>query len=118
MRTVMHEWEVERYLRLLSRWDYQCVICGHEFQHIACVTIEHIIPKCKGGGAAHGGVADNRAPAHYSCNNLKGDRSLFWAVREVEQRRLKLGAMFFDWLNKRVPGRDVPEDFMLLDVRR
>lgn len=115
MRTVMHEWEVERYLRLLSRWDYQCVICGHEFQHIACVTIEHIIPKCKGGAVSG---SDNRAPAHYACNNLKGDRSLFWAVKAIEERRLKLGAMFFDWLNKRVPGRDVPEDFMLLDVRR
>lgn len=114
--TVMHDWDAARLIRLLKRWEWQCVICGHEFRDIACITVEHLIPKCK-GGARHD--PDNMAPAHYNCNHTKADRSLIRTAQVIEFFiRKQRGVQFLDWLNKKVPGRSVPPHLMAIQVKR
>ena len=46
----------------------KCGICGR-FMRLKDVTIDHIIPKSK-GGANH---IDNYQPAHKICNGIKGN---------------------------------------------
>ena len=61
--------------RLLTKaaGNNKCGICGKYIcfkQHK--VTIDHIIPKAKGGG----NDLSNLQLAHYECNQIKGDRIL------------------------------------------
>lgn len=112
MATCMHDGDAARLLRILTKWEFLCVICGHEFRDIACITVEHIIPRCKGGIL----MSDNLAPAHYNCNHTKADRSLLWATKNIEFIRKQRGVQFLDWLNKKVPGRKVPPHLMTIQV--
>jgi hypothetical protein len=101
--------DVTRRLRMLDRYGYQCVVCGYEFESLACVTYEHVVPKSRGAEDAK----DNVQPSHYSCNRLKGTKSLKNARHAVRSVRGQMNeADFLAWLNMHVPSRDVP-DFVL-----
>lgn len=94
-----------RTLKLLRRWNFQCIICGRPFDNAACVTIEHIIPRAGGGT----GCQDNLAPSHFRCNQMKGELSLALAAHAVKRMENRWSAKrFHDWLNARVPHRQVP----------
>lgn len=54
--------------RILKRDNYSCVYCGSKKQ----LTIDHIIPKSKGGG----NTWDNLVTCCISCNSKKGDKML------------------------------------------
>lgn len=100
----MKDHDVRRRLVLLEKWGHQCVVCGRGFANLACVTIEHINPRARGGADAD----VNRGPSHYVCNRLKRTRSLLWAARQVQLVLKNIERMGNDpsvWLNTIVPGR-------------
>jgi len=91
--------------KLVWEWDGICIVCGHEFANIACVTTDHIIPKSRGGKNGN----YNKAPAHYRCNQLKGAESLIVASKLIVVKRESMRPdEFVAWLNKPVPHRHVP----------
>lgn len=96
---------------MLERWDFTCIVCGHGFANLACVSKEHVIPKSKAFHALAIGIynGENKAPSHYNCNKLRGTRSFIVAAREIEELERQLSpSHFFEWLNKRIPNRTVP----------
>lgn len=109
--SVMDESDLRKRLHLIRTWGNQCIVCGEEFAHLACVSFEHIVPKSKGGG--HG---DNIAPSHYNCNSLRGTKSLIEADIMVRFKRRRLGEKQFRmWLSRPVPSRLVPP-MALIDI--
>lgn len=71
--------------KLLRQYDVQqglCIICG-EFVNIQyknakhSPTLEHIIPKSKGGTIAQ----TNICMSHSSCNNKRGDEVLSYKIK-------------------------------------
>ena len=101
---VMRKYDVGRRQRLLRAWDYTCIVCGHGFDDIASVTIEHLVPRSMGGGAG-----DNLAPSHHNCNKLRSSMSLCKAARLLARKRKRMGdALFFLWINVKVPHRVIP----------
>jgi 5-methylcytosine-specific restriction endonuclease McrA len=95
-----------RSFKLLRRWGYQCIVCGRPFANLACVTVEHIVPRCVNGNR---NKHLNTAPSHWRCNQLKGNLPLMVAAKAVDQMEKKLGPkQFHGWLNARLPGREVP----------
>jgi 5-methylcytosine-specific restriction endonuclease McrA len=122
-RTMMKERDVYTRMQLLRRWDFQCVLCGHSFHDITSVSIEHIIPKSMGGTKNKGNkkhrAMGNLGPSHYNCNNFRGSRSLLEAARMLARKHRVMGPKAFDsWINKKIPGRNVPNRFMALHVGR
>jgi 5-methylcytosine-specific restriction endonuclease McrA len=117
-RTVMKQCDVDTRLRMLRKWDFQCVICGHGFRDITSVSIEHLVPKSMGGARCPKKKSGNRsmgnlAPSHYNCNRLRGRNSLINAVKSVEHRRRVMGdEQFTKWINTRIPGRHVPDELL------
>lgn len=96
----------KRNFRLLRRWGYQCIVCGRPFACLACVTVEHVIPRSIVGNK---NKHLNTAPSHWRCNQLKGNLPLLTAAKAVEDMAHRLGPKQFEhWLNARVPGREVP----------
>lgn len=104
---VMKQDDVNYRRRLLGRWDYLCIVCGREFANIACVTKEHIIPRC----AKDNTVTDNLAPSHHQCNKLRGSGSILHAAKLIEDKAASMRRdRFVRWLNAPVPNRVVPQD--------
>lgn len=46
-----------------------CAICGRKLKSLLHVTVEHVVPRAR-GGANEG----NRVASHRRCNEAKGDR--------------------------------------------
>lgn len=114
MRAPMTIRTFKRKMKLLRRWDYVCVVCGRQFENVACITIEHVIPHSR---VKNRSKPDNLAPSHWRCNNIKGNKSLLRAVKFIEEKASRLGhtKQFTNWLNAPVPGREVP-DFAMFSV--
>jgi len=105
--TVMSKAGLKRNFKLLRKWEYRCIVCGHTFANMACVTVEHIIPVSLGRFGRR--EAQNLAPSHWNCNAIKANRSLRDAAAYVKQLENRLGSeQFFAWISKKVPGRAVP----------
>lgn len=49
-----------------------CLICEKPIRYYSDLTIDHILPKSKGGV----GRVENLAPAHFHCNQAKADKLL------------------------------------------
>ena len=99
--------EFKRKVKFVWEWDGICIVCGHEFANVACVTTDHIVPSSKGGTNAK----YNKAPLHYRCNQLKGDSSLFVASRRAIEKEASMSREeFVIWVNKYVPHRRVPRE--------
>lgn len=54
------------------RDDFTCQYCGKENLSGVDLTVDHVIPKCKGGKNTY----ENTVTACRSCNNYKGNKSL------------------------------------------
>ena len=107
MKSTMKKDDIKLRYKLLHKWDYVCIVCGREFANVACITKEHIIPKSFEGGH---GTWDNLAPSHYSCNQLRGVRSIIDVSKEIDKMcEIMPHKTFYGWLNKKIPSRDVPE---------
>ncbi len=108
MKSTMKKDDIKLRYKLLHKWDYVCIVCGREFANVACITKEHIIPKslCENGGRNAKG---NLAPSHYSCNQLRGTRSILVVSKEIDKMASVMPhKTFYAWLNKKIPGREVP----------
>lgn len=104
--SAMTKTSFKRNFRLLRRWGYQCVVCGRPFATMACVTVEHVLPRSIVGNR---NKAENHAPSHWRCNQLKGNMPLTVAAMAIDRMEKKLGPkQFSSWLNAKVPNRDVP----------
>jgi hypothetical protein len=109
----MKQKDIRQYVRLAARWDFICIVCGNGFETVACMTREHIIPRSRGGKKRYK-QADNIAPAHFRCNQLKGNHGLLESQLVLERKMVTMPAHAFKaWLNARVPDRVVPEDAMV-----
>ena len=104
--------------KLLHMFNFTCVICGHEFASLDCVTYEHLLPKSVNRQMHKHGIerplgAYHLAPTHYRCNNLRGSGSIIDVALAIEafEHTMKR-ARFLSWLNVRIPGRTsfVPEE--------
>ena len=96
-----------RNVNLVRKWGYQCVVCGRPFAHMACVTVEHIVPVS--AGVVSRKNKTNQAPSHWRCNQLKGSLPLMVAAKTVDNMERTLGPKnFHAWLNAKVPNRPVP----------
>lgn len=99
---------------LLKHWDYLCVICGRPFASLACVTVEHLIPRDLGGKGSlrfckQDNLHSNLGPSHHRCNNRRGTRSLVRAAASIEREFQHIvchsgEASALKWLNKAVPS--------------
>ena len=58
-----------------------CLICEKPIRYYSDLTIDHILPKSKGGT----GRLDNLAPAHFHCNQKKADKLLPDLIYEKEK---------------------------------
>ncbi len=114
MSDPMSRKETRRKFRILAQWENACIVCGREFASLACVTVEHIKSRHKGGS----GDPENLAPAHYTCNQVKRASSLIAGARRVEKEFLRLTqrqgtANALAWLNRNIPKRYVPPAALL-----
>jgi len=105
-----------RKVKLLKEWDFICVVCGHKFDNMACVTVEHVIPRsvCKNRNKH-----TNCAPSHWRCNTIKGSfLPLSVASKTIDHMKQRLGEeKFKSWLNEEVPNRTTPANAKLsIDV--
>lgn len=92
--------------RLVKQWEV-CVVCGHDFANLACVTKEHVIPRSV--MVPH--TVGNIAASHYTCNMLRRANSIIATARMVEHRRRTMNHRhFLLWLNRPVPNRIVPHE--------
>lgn len=108
---VLSDENIVAFRNLLVRWDFKCIICGEEFDNIACVTREHIVPKSFNddrGQMLKKILTENRAPAHFTCNGLRGNGSIMDAQRAIHVARTTMTPeAFYRWLNRPVPNRYV-----------
>lgn len=111
---VMKPGDVEKRLRLLRMWDWQCVLCGECFESLHSVTIEHLIPR-----AYARGLHDNQAPSHYNCNNFRQTMSLLDANYTLARKRRVMGRRpFLQWVNAKVPNRIIPDALLAISTQR
>ncbi len=88
-------------IALLRKWDYLCVICGLPFANLACVTVEHLIPRSMPDASK---CHDNTAPSHYRCNQLRQTESVIQTAALINAIASSMPAKnFVQWLNKIVP---------------
>jgi hypothetical protein len=92
---------IQKYMGLLNSWGGLCIICGEPFCNPNSVTREHIIPKSKGGSQIQGNVA----PAHFHCNQIKGNMPLLKAAKVIQEKKKQMGSVFSEWANSDVPDR-------------
>jgi len=117
---VMKQDDLDKRLRMLRAWDFQCVLCGEVFETVASVTTEHLVPKSLRHMAkdlpTHG-LHENKAPSHYNCNQLRMNMSLIDACYVLARKRRVMGlSEFTRWANKRVPHRIIPPQFMAIST--
>lgn len=111
MNSTMSQAGLRKRRRLLDAWDYQCVICGHRFTNLACVTFEHVVPQSFSARKKKLMGPENVAPSHYRCNRLRGTRSIMVAAKTIADRATRMHPVaFIAWLNVVVPSRAVPEE--------
>lgn len=97
--------------KLLERWGRMCIVCGREFANLACITKEHVTPKSMTNDKK---AAENLAPSHWRCNNLRGTMSVMQTARLIDHIETKMTpAKFFKWLNAQVPHRLVPPEALM-----
>jgi hypothetical protein len=103
-------------MRLLEKWDFQCLLCGHTFKDISSVTFEHITPKSLGGKKSKKRRdSDHFAPTHYNCNQFRQNFSLCRAMRLIDRQRKRMGEeQFYKWINKSVPNRIISPELIAL----
>jgi hypothetical protein len=92
----------QKHRTLLKRWEGLCVLCGELISNPDSVTKEHLIPGSKGGTNG----ADNLAPSHFQCNQIRGDLSLRETAVLMALRKKQMGEeRFLEYINKSVPNR-------------
>lgn len=75
-RAIYARSEEINHLEVFEAHNWVCCICNEKIDrrlrlpNLMAVTLEHIVPLCKGG--TH--TRDNVAPAHAKCNFQKADR--------------------------------------------
>jgi len=57
---------------VLLKTDMRCAYCGHEFESISDMHIDHVIPRSRGGSDN----IDNLLPVCKSCNSTKATKTL------------------------------------------
>lgn len=113
---VMKYHDAKKRLKLLWQWDFQCALCGHGFRDISSVTVEHLAPRSLGGARR---FHENQAPSHHNCNQFRGNDSLIVTMKKIARKRRVLGpAQFEDWINAKVPNRDIPPFLMAICVKK
>lgn len=91
-----------RMQRVIDAWGGVCIVCGEPFRDLESATMEHVVPRSKGGV----GLAYNLAPSHWRCNQLRGTRSIIDAAARVRKVRRRMGSGKFEsWVNAKVPCR-------------
>ena len=87
----------------LLEQDTICYLCGEEFINKNVITIDHAIPKIKLKEQLryknHG--LENLFLAHYKCNRIKGDQSIFYAVRRLKAYKDIKGDRFLKWVKRK-----------------
>lgn len=58
--------------KLVSQYGGKCYLCHETFNSKSDITIDHLVPKSKGGTDS----IDNLRLAHEKCNNAKNSMSL------------------------------------------
>ena len=73
-----------------AKFDNKCAYCGRKLNYKE-VTIDHVIPKCKGGTKNE----ENLYPACWTCNKTKADLS-------IDEFRKRVGGreFYFEWKKK------------------
>lgn len=69
-------------LRVFDRDAYKCTYCGvfcDIFDNKTRPTIDHIIPRSKGGSSRY----ENLTTACFSCNGRKRDRTVEWLQQRM-----------------------------------
>ena len=75
--------------RIKEQWDNQCAYCGSTEN----LTIDHVIPRCKGGGDTW----ENLVVACSSCNTKKGSMLLEQTnMKLIRKPRAPVNKMIFD----------------------
>lgn len=85
-------------LQLLWKYGNRCAICGRKIRSLDELTVDHIIPKAKGGK----NVISNCQLAHKTCNELKNDtmpdeyeRMLRSNKRRILKMRIRRAILFW-----------------------
>lgn len=95
--------------RVLHRDGYRCAYCGSAPEDISILTLDHVVPRSKGGQTCY----ENVVTACAACNQQKADRT-------PEQARMKLrrkpevprtNAFFFQKRGSPKSARKVPESW-------
>lgn len=73
----------QKRFKLHARQHGLCPLCG-EGLHLADATLDHILPKSRGGG----GTIKNLQATHAACNNLKGNKIIVMPPAKNELRDL------------------------------
>lgn len=87
-------------IKLQLLWEYgnRCAICGKKIRNLDDLTVDHIIPKAKGGK----NLISNCQLAHKICNELKNDtlpdeyeRMLRNNKRRIIKMRIRRAILFW-----------------------
>lgn len=73
--------------KIYDRDNGMCYLCGMEIKFFSQATVDHVIPKSKGGT----NDKSNLKITHSSCNNFKGNKTL----DEIDLEKLKKYAKQF-----------------------
>lgn len=85
MATAARKWYGKRWIRdekrlaLYLRDGLRCVYCGATLEGGACLSLDHLLPRSKGGS----NDATNLVTACKMCNSIRGDRPLAQWLRLV-----------------------------------
>lgn len=92
-------------LNMWRRDNFTCVYCNSKASHSVELTLDHVIPKSKGGTNNQ----DNLVTSCRSCNQLKGSRSLLEFITteniKVTRRIAELSEVFMSIKIKKFPNR-------------
>jgi hypothetical protein len=109
-KTNMHDTLLKMFkqtYKLARVWNFTCMLCGHRFETLACISKEHLIPRSMGGTNGK----QNIAPTHWMCNRFRGTLSLVVAAEALELRlsKFQTNKHKIRWLNRKIPDRLAPE---------
>lgn len=68
----MKGYTTKKLLTIFAKTNYRCAYCGIELAQTKAPTVDHITPKCHGGG----NETDNLFGCCKSCNSMKNSKSL------------------------------------------